>query len=879
MQQKTTCPYCGVGCGVDVRVENNAVVELQGDNHHPANQGRLCVKGSRLADTLGSRERLLYPQIDGQRVDWNQALDRVSDTLRRTIMAHGPDSVAFYLSGQLLTEDYYVANKLMKGFIGSANVDTNSRLCMSSAVVGHKRAFGADAVPCSYEDIDHAELIVLVGSNAAWNHPILFQRILARKAADSKVRLVVIDPRRTASCEAADLHLPLKPGSDVALFNGLFDYLVEHNCIDSDFISDYTEGFEAAWAAARRAQNPAQACDLDADLLQQFYSDFARSGRVLTLFSQGVNQSSSGVDNANSIINCHLIRGQIGNPGCGPFSITGQPNAMGGREVGGLANQLAAHMGFDNQADIDRVQRFWQAPNMAKKPGLMAVELFDAIERGQIKAVWIMGTNPVVSLPDSDRIAAALARCESVIVSDCVAHSDTLEYADIHLPALGWSEKDGTVTNSERRISRQRSLLPPSAEAKPDWWIISQVAQRLGYGAAFDYHSPVEIFREHAALSGYENGGTRAFDIGALAEISEQQYQQLVPTQWPITPQSPDGQARLFADGRFYTGNGRARLIAVDAAEPLQQPNAQYPWVVNSGRIRDQWHTMTRTGLAPQLFQHRQEPFVELHPDDAGQQGIADGDLVELQAQGGRYLGRVRLDSGLRRGNLFVPMHWNRQFSGQARSGVLMRPVTDPLSGQPESKHGVAAIRPYNSRWQACLVSREIRTQLPVDYWSRTPLSHAQLYRLADQQPMEDWLGWCRVHLGDPGLWLEDSGSEHFRAAGFEQGRLSWLLLVSPSGALPSTEWLEQLFAQDRLEPNQRRQLLSARDSSMPDKGALVCSCYQIGQNQIEQAVIAGCDSLGALGEQLKCGTNCGSCVPELQQLVEGIGVAKVGEG
>lgn len=872
MSTKTTCPYCGVGCGLEITAVDQAGMTMVGDADHPANYGRLCVKGSALGQTLGESERLQYPMVDGQRQTWQKALDQVSERLRCTIMAHGSDSVAFYLSGQLLTEDYYVANKLMKGFIGSANVDTNSRLCMSSAVAGYKRAFGADAVPCNYEDIELADLVVLVGSNAAWNHPVLFQRLSRAKAKRPGMKVVVIDPRRTATSKLADLQLSLRPGSDISLFNGLFDYLVEHGKIDSDFVRQHTDGFDVVWAQVRdeaRHESTMDECDLSAAELETFYQWFADTPNTVTLSSQGVNQSSHGVDNANAIINCHLLTGRIGKPGAGPFSITGQPNAMGGREVGGLANQLAAHMGFERDDHINKVARFWQAPRIATQPGLMAVPLIDAIERGKVRAIWIMGTNPVVSLPDSDRVARALAKCETVIVSDCVADTDTSHYADILLPALGWSEKDGTVTNSERRISRQRGLLPPCGEAKPDWWILCQIAKRLGYGDAFDYNSPVEIFREHASLSGFENRGERIFDISGLAQLDQQQYDALQPIQWPVTVANPSGTARLFGDGRFVTPNGKARMLAVSSSKPKQQPNQQHRWIVNSGRIRDQWHTMTRTALAPALFQHRQEPFIEIHPEDAIQQQLAEGSLARLSNDQGNYIGRVRFDSGLRRGNLFVPMHWNRQFCNQGRSGALMAPVTDPISGQPESKHGVVALAPFAQRWQALLFRREVLVDPKADYWARTPMNHCQLYRLAGERPIADWPQWCQQQLSRPSLWLADAQQQQFRAAGLEQGQLQWLLLVLPSEARVEPDWIDSLFAADSLSGDQRRRMLSGRDCQAEPKGPVVCSCYQVGQLQIERAVVAGADSVETLGQRLKCGTNCGSCVPELQQLVE----------
>jgi assimilatory nitrate reductase catalytic subunit len=545
----TTCPYCGVGCGIIASSDDQGALSLRGDPAHPANFGRLCSKGAALGETLGFEGRLLHPEVDGERVDWSSALDAVANGFRRTIDAHGPDAVAFYLSGQLLTEDYYVANKLMKGFIGSANIDTNSRLCMASAVAGYKRAFGADAVPCSYDDLERAKLIILVGSNAAWCHPVLFQRIARAREENPDLQVVVIDPRHTPTCEIADLHLQIRPGSDLALFNGLLAFLSESGELNESYIAAHTEGFDAALAAAQamapEIDSVAAQCDLAAATVQRFFRLFARTERVVTLYSQGVNQWSHGTDNNNAIINCHLATGRLARPGMGPFSLTGQPNAMGGREVGGLANQLAAHMEFSD-GDCDCVQRFWNAPAIARKPGLKAVELFHAMETGKIKAVWIMGTNPAVSLPHSASVRRALEKCELVVVSDVTAETDTLRHAHIKLPALAWGEKEGSVTNSERRISRQRAFLPVPGEARADWWILAEVGKRLGHTQAFSYGCPAEIFGEHAALSAFENDHTRAFTIGALANLEKHQYDSLAPVQWPITEDRPQDTTRLF---------------------------------------------------------------------------------------------------------------------------------------------------------------------------------------------------------------------------------------------------------------------------------------------------------------------------------------------
>ena len=492
---RTTCPYCGVGCGVLAAPDGLGGATIAGDPEHPANFGRLCSKGAALGETLGLETRLLHPMLrqhDGSlaRVDWDQALTRVADGFKHVIERHGPDAVAFYLSGQLLTEDYYVANKLMKGFLGSANVDTNSRLCMASSVAGHRRAFGADTVPGLYEDLDQADLIVLVGSNAAWCHPVLFRRIQENRS-ERGARLVVIDPRRTATAEEADLHLAIKPGMDTALFCGLLVRLADRDVFDRAYVSNHTTGFELALQRAAEIAPDvaavARTTGLDAADVAAFYDLFAATERAVTCYSQGVNQSAQGTDKVNAIINCHLATGRIGKPGMGPFSLTGQPNAMGGREVGGLANQLAAHMNFE-PAEIDRVRRFWDAPRIATHEGLKAVQMFDAIERGEIKALWVMATNPAVSLPRAGAVRDALRKLELFVVSENVLSNDTVNSgAHILLPAAAWGEKDGTVTNSERRISRQRGFLPLPGEAKPDWWIVSEVARRMGFADAFAY--------------------------------------------------------------------------------------------------------------------------------------------------------------------------------------------------------------------------------------------------------------------------------------------------------------------------------------------------------------------------------------------------------
>ncbi|MCP1312863.1 nitrate reductase [Halomonas sp. 707D7] len=882
---KTTCPYCGVGCGVTATVRDGRVDAVEGDTAHPANFGRLCVKGSALHETLGEQGRLLTPRLDGQPASWESALAALTERLSALRAAHGRKTVAAYLSGQLLTEDYYVANKLFKGFLGTPHLDTNSRLCMASAVAGYKRAFGADAVPCCYEDLEEAELVVLVGSNLAWNHPVLYQRLKLAKERNPLMRVVVIDPRVTDTCEIADLYLGIQPGSDATLFNGLLAFMAERGYMDTRYLERHTEGFEEALDAARASAPSvaavAAACDIDAERLETFYYWFARHLHVVTLYSQGVNQSTSGTDKCNAIINAHLAGGKLGLPGAGPFSITGQPNAMGGREVGGLANQLAAHMDYHTPGAIDRVTRFWATgsltPRLPEAPGYKAVELFEAIERGEITVLWVMATNPAVSLPDAARVRRALSKCPLVIVSECVANTDLLAFADIVLPASGWSEKDGTVTNSERRISRQRGLLPPPGQARHDWQILCEVASRLGFGDAFGYTHPGEIFDEHARLSGFENegAGKRLFDISALTGLGRAAYDALAPVQWPVTRAAPRGTARLFEKGEFATPSGRARLVAVTPREPAQALSTRYPLRLNTGRIRDQWHTMTRTARAPRLMNHRAEPFVELHPDDAARAGLENQDLARLGAPGGEYRARVRVSNAQRRGEAFVPMHWSDEFTGAGRSGALLAGYTDPVSGQPETKHGAVSVRPLGDVWQATLMIRDgaepkSTAWQALDYWARIPIAGCTRWQLASTRPVDDWPAEIEAWLGASVTLFSDVASAgRFRAAGVYNGRLSWWLMVGPPRELPGTGWLQARFNEDALSPRQRRRVLAGCDSGARDTGPVVCSCHQVGRQTIVAAIHEGDRSVEALGARLACGTQCGSCLPEIKSLLE----------
>ena len=875
---KTTCPYCGVGCGVIATPDGKGGASIVGDPQHPANFGRLCSKGSALGETLSLSERLLHPMIrcsNGkfEQVAWPDALDHVAHRLQHIIAKHGPGSVAFYLSGQLLTEDYYVANKLMKGFIGTANVDTNSRLCMASSVAGHRRAFGADTVPGCYEDLDQADLLVLVGSNAAWCHPILFQRMIANKQKRG-ARIVVIDPRQTETSGDADLFLGLKPGTDTALFSGLLTYLADTNALDRAYIDEHTSGFEEGlWKAriiAGSVTSTALATGLAEADVAAFFQMFAGMERVVTLYSQGVNQSAQGTDKVNAIINCHLATGRIGKPGASPFSLTGQPNAMGGREVGGLANQLAAHMSF-TPPDIDRVRRFWKAPRIATHEGLKAVQMFQAIGRGEIKALWVMGTNPAVSLPNADAVRAAMKKLDLLVISENVRSNDSVNSgAHVLLPAHAWGEKSGTVTNSERRISRQRAFLPPPGQARSDWWIMSEVAKRLGYEAAFAYNSAADIFREHAELSAFENCGSRDFDIGAMTSVTNDEFDAMAPFLWPMAKAASEPQSRFFADGGYYASDRKARFVAPDIPMLRGATSEARPLRLNTGRIRDQWHTMTRTGLSPRLGQHLPEPYVEIHPADAAQADLADGGYARLATDLGQCILKVVVSERQQRGMLFAPIHWSEENSASARIGALVAPFTDPFSGQPENKATPVAIEAVAFAQRGFLLSRE-PVSLPKDvWWARVAVSGGYGYLLADNLDMASWKTPLSV-LGEGGHLAEyqDEALGVYRAAQFSGDRLEAVLFVGPAGNSPNWDAVKVAFAAETISDDQRRLLLSGKSADgVASDGPVVCACFGVGRNAICGAIAEGARTAAEIGAKLKAGTNCGSCIPELKRLI-----------
>lgn len=858
---QTTCPYCGVGCGVEVKQQ-----EMVGDVTHPANQGALCVKGAALAESLRMPTRLLYPQLSGQQVSWSHASEWIAEQFFQAMQQHGADSVAMYVSGQLLTEDYYVANKLMKGYVGSANIDTNSRLCMSSAVAAHVRAFGEDVVPVSYDDLEHAELIVICGANTAWTHPVLFRRIQQVRERKPNVKLVVIDPRKTVTAEQADLHLALANDSDVALFNGLLRYAIDQQKLDDAFIEAHTQGFKALLEVVMQEKyqlpDVASRCGLSIEALSTFYRWFVTSQASMTLFCQGVNQAQNGVDKGNAIINAHLATGQIGERGAGPFSLTGQPNAMGGREVGGLANQLAVHRGFDPNS-IHAVHQFWQSPRIAEKPGLKAVELFDALARGEIKVLWIIATNPVVSMPDNQAVREALADCPCVIVSDITADSDVAQYADLLLPAAGWGEKQGMVTNSERRLSRQRRFLSPPGEAKADWQAVCDVGSllcaKLGAKDGFAFDSEAAVFREFAALSGINRDSPLKFDLSAYQTMSDEDYQNWAPTQW--------GGESPYRNKQFSYPDGKARFIAVEqGATGTNVENQAGLWWLNTGRQRDQWHTMTRTGHIEKLSGSEVEPTVYLNALSAQRLEVTNGEFLSLRhaERDHALLAKVAVDESLSLGQLFMSMHWAGVYAGGSQVNAAVCAEVDPISGQPAfksslvraSKANIATFGLYIGKNPPPVTSayRAYQHQDKVGIWrfaSEEPISLEVLSR--SNSKYVTWQlpqGWIGIEIAAESL-----------STGLTEGKVESILLSSPTPLNADYQALSVLIGQ----PVQWQALMQAAFATRVSQ--LVCSCLRVTDVQIEQAIAKqGVSNLVQLQSQLKCGTNCGSCVPQLKQ-------------
>ena len=887
----STCCYCGVGCGVLIEHDGARILGVRGDPEHPANYGKLCSKGSTLHLTGDLDARALYPELRlgkglaRARTDWDSALDHAASVFAETIREHGPDSVAFYISGQLLTEDYYAFNKLARALVGTNNIDSNSRLCMSSAVVGYKRSLGADAPPCNYEDIELSDCLLIAGSNMAYAHPVLFRRLEEAKARRPEMKVIVVDPRRTDTCDLADLHLAILPGTDVALFHGILHLLLWEGWIDRRYIDAHTEGFDALKTLVRD-YTPAAVADIcgisQADLLQA--ADLiGKAPSFLSLWCMGLNQSSAGSAKNSALINLHLATGQIGKPGAGPFSLTGQPNAMGGRETGSLSNLLPGHREAGNAGHRAEVAGYWGVNSLPESSGLTAVELFDAVRSGQVKALWIACSNPAQSLPDQSKVHEALRNCPFVVVQEAFATTETCAYADLLLPAASWGEKEGSVTNSERRITHVRRAVPAPAEARPDWAITCDFARRLerhlrpGLPSLFAFDSAESLFEEYKQL-------TRERDLD-LSGLSYALLDEQGPQQWPFPTGASSGSPRLYGDGRFATDSGRAQFVSEAYQAPRDKREARYPLSLLTGRLRDQWHGMSRTGTAALLFSHAPEAQLSLHPDELRRRHLNSGDLVAARSRRGSLILPVVADAAIRPGQAWLPMHWGDRFLKGLGSNVLTQPAFDPLSKQPELKLSTIEVSKVELPWQLfALVEGDVQHRLSqlrplFDGFAFASLTLTGRERPALQiraasvvAPEPDLLAQIDALLDldhGPVLSYDDPRRTVGKRVRIEDGRITALRLA---GETMARDWLKSLWQEGKADAELRRWLLAPR-STPPGSAAdqqlqkTLCNCLNVSEQAICAGIARGLD-LDGLKNELKCGTSCGSCVPEIKRLL-----------
>lgn len=893
METKSTCPYCGVGCGVVIESDGGRITGVRGDPDHPANFGKLCSKGTTLHLTLSPSARATVPMLretktaKRERVTWATAIETAAGKFAATIREHGPDSVAFYISGQLLTEDYYVFNKLAKGLIGTNNVDTNSRLCMSSAVAGYKATLGADAQPCAYEDIDHAACIFIVGANTAYAHPILFRRIEAARAANPHLKLIVADPRRTETASEADIFLQIKPGSDVALFNAMLHVMVRDQLVDRDYIKAHTEGFGALELTLADYAPDAVAATIGvtAERIVEVAHLFATSAATLSLYCQGLNQSIHGTDKNAALINLHLATRQIGKPGAGPFSLTGQPNAMGGREVGGLANLLSAHRDLANPAHRDEVAALWGVPSVPATLGKTAVELFDALHRGEVKCVWIACTNPAQSMPNQRVVRAALECADFVVLQDCYGDTETAPYADLLLPASTWGEKEGTVTNSERRISRVRAAIPPPGEARHDWQIAVDFARALAEkldrtddGARlFLYQSAEDIFNEHR-----ETTRGRDLDITGLSYTKLEQHG---PQQWPFLPDDTAGKTRLYADGKFPTASGRA-AFANTRHLPLAEPVSEaFPYSLNTGRLRDQWHSMARTGRAAQLHAHAPEPVLTMHPHRLRALGCHERDFVRINSVRGALTLPIVASEDVALDGAFLPMHWGSRFLKGDGINALTTPYFDARSKQPELKHAAVDVTRVSLPWQVLAMGRvdnpdRVLGQLAAEF---SHFEYASCGLTGSAEDGRDIVTFRAAHPGavdaatlariDALIGIDmhaavfaDAATGNARAVSFADRGIAAFRLA---GTIDGGEFLRECL-ESGADVGASGYRLLARDAAaamcIVPRGRVVCACHNVAENDIAACFAAG-NTLAQVQSALRCGTGCGSCVPELKRM------------
>ncbi len=885
----SVCSYCGTGCGISLTTDGQRIIQLQGNPLHPTNQGMLCSKGRALHHTVDTEDRLLQPQLRTTRtapfapVDWGTALDYGATKFANIIKEHGADAVAFYVSGQLLTEDYYVFNKLMKGFIGSNNIDTNSRLCMSSAVAGYKRAFGADGPPICYDDIELAESYFIIGANPAYAHPILFRRMEAAKEANPNLKIIVADPRRTDTCSIADIHLPLKPGTDVPLLQAMLNVMVWEDMIDHDYIAAHTQGFDRILARIKTMtpRKAANICGVNAMAIIQAAMWFAEY-KTLSFWTMGMNQSTSGTDKNNALLNLHLATGQIGKAGCGPFSLTGQANAMGGREVGGMATMLAAHRDYNNAAHRKEVADYWGVKNVAQSAGLTATELFTALETGRVKAVWIVCTNPMVSMPDGSSIEAALQKAEWVMVSDAYHPTDTTRLAHLLLPAAGWAEKEGTMTNSERLITHIEQAIPAAGASRPDWKIAADFARVLGdklgksWQQAFDYSCSEEVFNEHRGLT----QGTTIDMTGLSYALLDEQG----PQQWPY----PEGgvadgaNKRLYQDGCFNTANHQANFIDVCYRPVAEATDAAYPLSLTTGRIRDQWHSMTKTGHVPELMQHMPIPALQIHPDDAKQRGIDDDCLVNVVSRRGIIRVAVYISADVSSGVVFLPMHWGKMTARSGHSNTIIPSFVDPISKEPEFKHAAVQVARFEAAWRGrmLIAGKAIKSgQTMIEGYTYGVVTCSGIdhpvtsIELACTQPLQDAQYQRLDHILEQGKCFETltySDRKHGinRKAWLENNRLVAVRWVG--GNIHDAQWLQKLMLEDRDITSLRPYLLSPTSpiDKQDTKGKIICACHNVGALELNAAIKEGANTLAQLKTCTQAGTGCGSCMPEMKRLL-----------
>ena len=929
-ETKSTCPYCGVGCGVIIESRGKQITGVRGDPLHPANFGRLCSKGSTLhltaAATVTQQTRLLQPMRRVHRgeapqpVTWDAALDFASESFAQIMREHGRDAVGFYISGQLLTEDYYAFNKLAKGLIGTNNIDSNSRLCMSSAVAGYKQTLGADAPPACYDDIAHAQCLFIVGSNTAYAHPVLLRRIEDARRANPELKIIVCDPRRTDTASVADLFLPIQPGTDVMLFNGMLHIMLWEGWTDSAFIAAHTSGFEALKASVRDCTPDlvAQTCGINKEDLFTAARWFAGMqpgagvGRTptLSLYCQGLNQSSRGSDKNAALIHLHLATGQIGRPGAGPLSLTGQPNAMGGREVGGMANLLSAHRDLGDPAHRTEVAALWGVASVPDKPGKTAIEMFQAAADGEIKALWIACTNPAQSLPDQATVRRALERAELVIVQEAFATTATCAYADLLLPATTWGEKEGTVTNSERRISRVRAAVPAPGQTRHDWAIVVDFARRMERKlqrtgpSLFPYENAESIWNEHR-----ESTRGRDLDITGLSyDLLEQQG----PQQWPCPEGASAGKTRLYENGIFPTPDGKARFVATRYQGVAEPRDARYPFALNTGRLRDQWHGMSRTGTLGRLFGHVSEPAIQMHPQDMARRLLSEGDLVHVTTRRGSIVLPVQASAEPGMSQAFIAMHWGEEFlSGQSSTGerlagvnALTNPVFCPTSKQPELKHCAVKILKAELPWTLLAVAwlppdqvlqarEQLKALMPefafasgVLFSGQASLSDAAQARtgLLFRAAHHDAVSSAVLERIEQIFQLNNSDALRYADAKKQQRRvmrlerrgadakLTGFLLAGDTRA---EAWIKTLLQDDLPAQSYGRLLLSPSATApvaVASRGKLICTCLGVSDQAI-QTHLSECSGsaeqrLQSLQTTLHCGSNCGSCLPELRRIV-----------